>query len=80
MNQVHGVRTVCAKCEGNAANHSRVESRTKLEVTDGLMDRQTDKPIPVYPPSTTFKGGITNQPARWLNKLVSVVKLVSGQF
>ena len=31
------------KCQGNAANHSGVESRTKLEVTDGRMDGQTDR-------------------------------------
>ena len=38
MNQVHSVRNVCEKCQGNAANHSRVKSCTKLEVTDGRTD------------------------------------------
>ena len=33
------------KCQGNAANHSGVESRTKLEVTDGWTDGQTDREI-----------------------------------
>ena len=41
MNQVYGVRNVCEKFEGNAANHCRVESRTKLEVTDRRTDGQT---------------------------------------
>ena len=47
MNQVHGARNVGEKCQGNAANQSRVQSRTNLEVTDGRTDgrmgRQTDR-------------------------------------
>ena len=67
MNQVHSVRNVCEKCQGNAANHSRVESCTKLEVTDGRtdgqLDRQTDRQISQfqYTPLHYVGGGIINQ-------------------
>ena len=61
MKQVHGVRNVCEKFEGNVANHSRVESRTKLQVTDGRTDGQTDgktdrqADFSMPPPSTTLR-------------------------